>query len=219
MSEVMSSEETYTLYIHTCIANKKVYVGITYKTAEDRWKDGEGYKSNFELYSDIRKYGWEEGFFHQIVSDGLSWEQVKEAEAFFIKTYDSTNPEKGYNHSIGGIYGKKKQKSDLGIRIKKLRKSNKLTQEELSKVINVSRSTLSCYEAGIRTPGIDELKLIAEHLGVGLDYFSDFTPDEGINLSARVLSFYQSENYTLEQKINLFNDIIGYYSRFVINVK
>ena len=70
----------------TCIANNKRYICITYKDPQLRWKGGEGYRTNFELYTDIRKYGWEEGFKHEIVSTNLTLEEAKEAEKVFVKT-------------------------------------------------------------------------------------------------------------------------------------
>ena len=54
-----NQEELYTLYIHTCLENDKVYVGITSKDAKNRWLDSEIYKGNSDLYSDIKKYGWD----------------------------------------------------------------------------------------------------------------------------------------------------------------
>lgn len=52
-----NQEEFYTLYIHTCLENDKVYVGITSKDSKNRWLDSESYKGNSDLYSDIKKYG------------------------------------------------------------------------------------------------------------------------------------------------------------------
>ena len=128
-------DRNYTLYVHTCLANKKVYVGVTYKDAKERWKDGEGYKNNYELYSDIRQYGWTDGFFHQIVRDNLTYEEVIEAETFFIKMYDSMNSEKGYNHSRGGAgYSKHKEREEFGEKIKLLRKAKKSHKTCLQKL-------------------------------------------------------------------------------------
>ena len=59
MAKDIQTEDLYTLYVHTNIENKKVYIGITGKDTEERWRDGEGYKYNPELYADIKKYGWE----------------------------------------------------------------------------------------------------------------------------------------------------------------
>ncbi len=47
--------------------------------------------------------------------------------------------------------------NELGKRIKYLREEKELSQLELSKILNISNSTLSQYEAGNRMPG-DEIK-------------------------------------------------------------
>ena len=115
----MEQEQTlYTLYKHRCKANNKVYIGLTNKSANDRWKDGKGYKSNFELYKDIREYGWEDGFEHEIIRDDMSYEEAKDAEINLIKIYDATNPERGYNNHFGGSYGAFRRPSEIGAKIK-----------------------------------------------------------------------------------------------------
>lgn len=123
----IQEETLYTLYTHTCLANDKVYVGITYKDAKQRWDDGNGYRNNYELYTDILKHGWSEGFHHKVVADNLTWERAKETERLFIEIYDSTNPEKGYNHRKGGIgYGAHRgKKTDVGSKLKALRTNKK----------------------------------------------------------------------------------------------
>ncbi len=47
---------------------------------------------------------------------------------------------------------------EIGLRIKRLRESKKLSQEDLSKSLNVSNSTISMYERGERVPR-DENKI------------------------------------------------------------
>lgn len=37
-------ERKYTVYKHTNIINKKVYIGITKQNPIERWRNGEGYK-------------------------------------------------------------------------------------------------------------------------------------------------------------------------------
>lgn len=212
-------DELYTLYIHTCLANDKVYVGITHKDAKQRWIDGNGYKGNYELYSDIIKYSWEDGFHHKIVADNLTWEKAKEAERFFIDTFDSTNPEKGYNHRKGGVgYGAHRNRANIGTKIKVLRKNKHLTQQELADELNLSRATISNYEVNRRSPSIDDLKLLADYFGVGLDYFG-----EGANISfeisSRVIGYFKNENITIDDKTELFNDILSAYYIYVIDNK
>lgn len=58
----------------------------------------------------------------------------------------------------------------LGKRIKELREDADLTQLEFSKILNISNSTLSQYEAGNRMPGDEIKKVIAEYFNVSLDY-------------------------------------------------
>lgn len=93
----------YTVYKHTS-PDGKVYIGITGQKPEKRWDNGNGYKQNKHLYNAIRKYGWE-NFRHEIVCTGLSKWQACRVEQSLIKYFDSTNPDKGYNHSIGGECG------------------------------------------------------------------------------------------------------------------
>jgi len=58
----------------------------------------------------------------------------------------------------------------LGIRIKSLRQKANMTQIELSQKLNVSNTTLSQYENGIRIPS-DDIKLkIADYFDVSVDY-------------------------------------------------
>ncbi len=62
------------------------------------------------------------------------------------------------------------QNNILGIRLKNLRESKDLTQLKLSKILNISNSTLSQYEAGNRSPGDDIKKKIADYFSVTVDY-------------------------------------------------
>lgn len=51
-----------------------------------------------------------------------------------------------------------------------LRKKNKLTQHEISKVFNIPRSTYAHYEMGKRQPDFDTLKMMANYFDVTIDY-------------------------------------------------
>lgn len=55
-------------------------------------------------------------------------------------------------------------------RIKQLRREKKLTQEELSKIIGVVRTTIAGYERGVICPSQDKLILLAQYFGVSADY-------------------------------------------------
>nr|WP_275061824.1 helix-turn-helix transcriptional regulator [Diplocloster agilis] len=53
--------------------------------------------------------------------------------------------------------------------MQELRKQKKLTQEELSEILFVSRTAISKWESGRGYPSIDSLKAIAEFFGVTID--------------------------------------------------
>lgn len=65
--------------------------------------------------------------------------------------------------------------SILGKRIKSLREDRRLNQVELSKMLNISNTTLSQYETGQRVPS-DEVKIkISKIFDVSLDYLLGVT--------------------------------------------
>lgn len=55
-------------------------------------------------------------------------------------------------------------------RLKALRKSQKITQESLAKIIGVERSSVGKYEANNVIPSIDVLNRIADYFNVSVDY-------------------------------------------------
>lgn len=54
--------------------------------------------------------------------------------------------------------------------LKSLRVAKGLTQDELSKQLNISRSTIGMYEKGAREPDFETLELIAYYFNVDTDY-------------------------------------------------
>ncbi|PYG87348.1 transcriptional regulator with XRE-family HTH domain [Ruminiclostridium sufflavum DSM 19573] len=58
----------------------------------------------------------------------------------------------------------------IGKRIKKLREKNNLNQLEFSKILNISNTTLSQYEAGNRTPSDEIKEKVADYFNVSVDY-------------------------------------------------
>lgn len=93
----------YTVYKHTA-PNGKVYIGITGRKPDVRWRNGEGYKNNKHLYRAIQKYTWK-NFKHDILETGLTKEQACDLEIQLIAKYHATDPRYGYNISIGGECG------------------------------------------------------------------------------------------------------------------
>lgn len=53
--------------------------------------------------------------------------------------------------------------------LKLLRTKNKLTQAELGKILNLSRSTISNYEAGKMQPSIEAIIEISKYFKITID--------------------------------------------------
>lgn len=59
---------------------------------------------------------------------------------------------------------------DFGLRLKELRETKKMSQGDLAKKINKSKSVISGYENNVKTPPIDVLVNLALIYNVSLDY-------------------------------------------------
>lgn len=99
----------FCVYKHTC-PNGKVYIGITSRNPLERWKNGNGYRNNTHFFNSILKYGWD-NIKHEILCDGLTREDACNAEMRLIEKYESYNPTKGYNNTLGGEHGKFSEES------------------------------------------------------------------------------------------------------------
>ena len=93
----MNIINNYKVYIHTNLVNEKKYVGITQQAEKERWSNGNGYRENKKFYKDIQKYGWNDGFSHEIIKENISYKEARTLEKFYISKYDSVL--KGYNNS------------------------------------------------------------------------------------------------------------------------
>lgn len=91
----------HTVYVHINRLNGKRYYGITRTKPEYRWNNGKGYYKNKHFTSAIKKYGWD-NFDHVIIARGLTEEEACWLEIQLIREWESNNPNKGYNNSLGG---------------------------------------------------------------------------------------------------------------------
>lgn len=121
----------------------------------------------------------------------------------------------------------------LGKRIKELREDADLTQLEFSKILNISNSTLSQYEAGNRMPGDEIKKAIAKYFNVSLDYLMGAsnvrnpykdkeeqlpdgfeTPEEAIEFLLKqnvIMGFggFDVDKLSDEEKVEFANELLG----------
>ena len=67
------------------------------------------------------------------------------------------------------------------MRLKKLRKSKKISQLKLAMDLNMNQNTISRYETGEREPGINELIKIADYFDISIDYLVGRTDNPKLN--------------------------------------
>ena len=60
--------------------------------------------------------------------------------------------------------------ADISDRIKELRRANGMTQDELAKILSVTRSAVGMYEQGVRRPDFEHMDALADIFNVSLDY-------------------------------------------------
>lgn len=72
---------------------------------------------------------------------------------------------------------------NFGIKLKTLRTSQKLTQQQLADRIGVAKSVVSYYESGDRYPSYDVLVTIARIFHTTTDYLLDVSKDNVIDVT------------------------------------
>lgn len=102
------------IYKRTNLINGKVYIGQTIQDLQTRMTcENNGTQV---ISRAIKKYG-KNNFKNEIIDVANTREELNEKEKYWIKFYDSTNPEKGYNRNAGGgcIGGGKKKYGSVVI--------------------------------------------------------------------------------------------------------
>lgn len=100
---------------------------------------------------------------------------------------------------------------EIADKIKLLRKSKGLTQEQLAEGIGLSRGTIAGYETGRRIPRFPELQKIADFFGVGLDYFGVVTKDDLFEILARAKDVFGSDAISKDDKEALYKELMRLY--------
>jgi len=96
----------------------------------------------------------------------------------------------------------------IGERLRELRKSNGVTQEELADVIGVKKSTISLYENNRSDPA-DEYKIgIAKYFNISLDYLIGVIDHEVCYYNER--KFLKFPDEISEEEEKLINEFISF---------
>ncbi len=64
----------------------------------------------------------------------------------------------------------------------RLRKINRMTQEDIAEELSVSRQAVAKWESGETIPDLDKCKLLAELFGVSLDDLANYEPEDNLGL-------------------------------------
>ena len=151
----------FTIYKTTNKVNGKIYIGqhkVRSVFATDRYL-GSGVKLQFA----IKKYG-KENFSKEIITIAMSQLEADVLEKYYIKKYDSTNPEKGYNILMGG------QGSDRLEEQIPWNKGKKGCQTAWNKGLTLGPVTGEEYERRYGNRVYDHEKLSVAHKGQNKGY-------------------------------------------------
>ena len=97
----------------------------------------------------------------------------------------------------------------LGRKIRELRKSKKMTQEQLAEQVDIGTPNISYFETGKFTPAIETLEKIAKALDVEIYELYMFKPLKSI----------QEIQQELTEKINSDEDLAKLLYKFYLSVK
>ena len=88
--------------------------------------------------------------------------------------------------------------SKFSIRLLELRNEIGLTQAELARRLDISRSTLGMYETGKREPDIESLERIADFFNVDMDYLLGNTNKTTMLIERKELPLNSNEREFLD---------------------
>ena len=95
----------------------------------------------------------------------------------------------------------------LGQKLVELRAIRGLTQEQLSKMLNMSRSTYAQYEVDRRTPDTETIKVLATFFNVTIDYLLDYESDAVLRASEATLAIHESTDHYLTDLLKKVPDL------------
>jgi group I intron endonuclease len=127
-----------------CATNKvsgKVYIGQTTKTIEQRIKTHlrDMKRLNSHFYSALRLYG-KEGFIWKTIDSADTKQRLNEIEQYWIKFFEATNKNKGYNLTKGGTGGAQTDKEVLK-KMSNASKGKHPSEETKKKIAESSRKS------------------------------------------------------------------------------
>jgi len=98
----------------------------------------------------------------------------------------------------------------IGKKIKAIRKTRGLSQQQLADLMDVTRSTISNWECGRRSPHLNELESLANKLNVTLEYFKA-SGDDVKELLAKASQVFNDKNVSSQEKADIYKELMKIY--------
>ena len=96
----------------------------------------------------------------------------------------------------------------IGNRLKELRTQNKMTQEELAKIVDVSPSTVQKWECDLADPNTGKLIKLAEQFNCSLDYLFGFNDNKKSAETFLLIENIQSLDIEKQREVAKFVDYL-----------
>lgn len=97
--------------------------------------------------------------------------------------------------------------TELGVKVKILRKNNGVKQESLAKVLGISKGQMCNLENGKRNFSLGQLQKICDYFNIDLSYFFLLeNNDSCLNIVAKVKLLFESNELTQSEKDEFFSN-------------
>lgn len=96
--------------------------------------------------------------------------------------------------------------------IRTIRKANRYTQQQVSDILNIERSTFASYETGRNRPDVALLQNFAKIFNVTVDYILSINPQKELVVFDEVVAYKKKNNAILLSELTKEErDILGLY--------
>ena len=100
---------------------------------------------------------------------------------------------------------------DIGTKIKELRKSRHLTQDDIAEVLGITRGQISNLEHNRRSLSLEQLKKLCDYFKVDMEYFGvSPTAEETVSLLERAKLLFESD-LPNKKKDELYTELMRIY--------
>ena len=97
--------------------------------------------------------------------------------------------------------------TELGVKVKILRKNNGVKQESLAKVLGISKGQMCNLENGKRNFSLGQLQKICDYFNIDLSYFFLLeNNDSCLNIFTKVKLLFESNELTQSEKDEFFSN-------------